>query len=128
MVVQRRFAEHCIIWIKTSQSPCQCRLAEQVDAKLTLDLRLAQRRRVGSNQNQLRLPLSQGLERRLVAERDFARLDDEVQALVQRSLLFLVDWVPRAMLTIRGAEKMLRCCLWENPARGKILLEEHRSH
>lgn len=84
MVVQRRFAEHCIIWIKTSQSPCQCRLAEQVDAKLTLDLRLAQRRRVGSNQDQLRLPLSQGLERRLVAERDFARLDDEVQALVQR--------------------------------------------
>lgn len=29
------------------------------------------------------------------------------------------------MLTIRGAEKMLRCCLWENPACGKILLEEH---
>lgn len=50
---------------------------------LTLELRLAERRGVGSDQDQLGLAAAERLEGSLVAQRDLSGLDDEGQTLTE---------------------------------------------
>lgn len=96
---------------------------------LTLELRLAERRTVAGDDDQLALTRSEGFERRLESESDFTRLYDESQAGVDciGSLLILA-WRHLGCLIVgcrmlKELMQVVGCCLFAISGLGRGQVE-----